>query len=77
LSDIGLTVHPSAANFVLVSFSDDAAGRAGQAYEYLLANGVIGRRLDGYGLSEYLRFSIGLETENQKLVDLLGKFEKE
>jgi len=76
LAAIGLVVHPSAANFVLVSFGDSGVGIAKEAYEYLLENGVIGRRLDGYGLVEHLRFSIGLEEENHKLVKLLGRFTK-
>ena len=75
LGEIGLVVHPSAANFVLVSFGEGAVGKAKKAYEHLLENGVIGRCLDGYGLSEHLRFSIGLEGENQKLVNLLGEFQ--
>ena len=50
-------------------------GKAKQAYNYLMEHGVIGRGLDGYGLSEHLRFSIGLEAENQKLVTLLGDFQ--
>ena len=75
LADVGLTIHPSAANFVLVSFGEGAVGKAKKAYEHLLENGVIGRCLDGYGLSEHLRFSIGLEGENQKLVNLLGEFQ--
>ena len=77
LGEIGLVVHPSAANFVLVSFGGSGVGVAKEAYDYLLENGVIGRRLDGYGLAEHLRFSIGLEEENRKLVDLLGRFRKD
>jgi len=76
LTKVGLTVHPSAANFVLVSFKGKTAGTAQRAYEYLLENGVIGRSLGGYGLSEHLRFSVGLEDENRKLVELLGCFER-
>ena len=75
LGDIGLTIHPSAANFILISFGEGAVGKAKQAYNYLMENGVIGRCLDGYGLSEHLRFSIGLEAENEKLFTLLGNFQ--
>jgi len=74
LGALGLTVHPSSANFVLVEFPDRPEQGAEKAYEYLLARGIIPRRLDNYGLPKCLRFSLGLEDENQEVVAAVKAF---
>ena len=48
--------------------------RVGQGlavYDALLRRGVIVRPMDGYGLPEYLRVTIGLPEENQRLIEAL------
>ena len=72
--NIGLTVHPSIANFTLVEFDNTSGKNASHVYNHLLDNGVIGRELKAYGLPDCLRFSVGLEDENRLLVDLVAKF---
>ena len=74
LEAIGLVVHPSIGNFVLVEFERSPGRSAKEVYEYLLRNGVVGRELSGYDLEDYLRFTVGLEEDNRLLVDLIAKF---
>jgi histidinol-phosphate aminotransferase len=61
LGAMGLTVHPSVGNFVLVQFANVATAEA--AYHALLEKGVITRLMGGYELPDCLRVSIGLEEE--------------
>ena len=71
---LGLTVHPSSANFVLVEFPDRPDACAEKAYQFLLGRGIIPRRLDNYGLPKCLRFSLGLADENQEVVSAVKAF---
>jgi histidinol-phosphate aminotransferase len=64
LARLGLWCAPSACNFLLVHLGAHAA----QVCERLLRAGVIVRPVAGYGLGEYLRVSIGLPSENQRLL---------
>lgn len=64
---LGLSWIPSQANFLTVDFG----GRAQWIYDTLLANGIIVRPLVGYGLPDHLRISVGLESENRRLLDVL------
>ena len=57
---------PSYGNFVLVKVGD-----AGRIYEQLLKRGVIVRPVANYGLPEWLRITIGLPEENERLVQAL------
>ena len=72
LIDIGLTVHPSVANFILVEFPSDR--NATDADHFLQSKGVIGRQMSGYNLPDCMRFTIGLAEENQALIDVLTEF---
>lgn len=68
----GLSVTPSLGNFVLVHFKDaDAAGNADAA---LKAEGVIVRRMGGYGLPDCLRISIGMTDEMEICANTLRRF---
>lgn len=65
LEELGLTVAPSQANFLLFSgFSQPAA----QLWQVLLAGGVLIRDV---GLLGHLRVTIGNEAENKQFIDLL------
>jgi len=66
LSKLGLTFIPSYGNFVSFHISN-AAG----AYRRLLELGVIVRPIANYDMPDYLRVSIGLETENEKFLSAL------
>ncbi|MEJ2516104.1 MAG: histidinol-phosphate transaminase [Gammaproteobacteria bacterium] len=60
----GMSVVPSACNFVLVDTGRDAAG----LYEALLQEGVIVRPVGNYGLPRHLRISIGTPRENDRFI---------
>ncbi len=73
LSRLGLLVHPSAGNFVLVDFAGlagaDAASRAEAARLALKADGILVRQMGAYGLPGALRVSIGTAEEMVAVVD--------
>jgi histidinol-phosphate aminotransferase len=72
LTALGLTIHPSVGNFVLVRFEDAATADAANAA--LASDGLIVRAMGGYGLPECLRITIGLESENKRVVASLTRF---
>jgi histidinol-phosphate aminotransferase len=74
LGAIGLKVHPSVANFVLVEFPAEAGCDAAAADAYLKTHGIITRRVDNYGLPACLRITIGLEHEMKATADALKEF---
>jgi histidinol-phosphate aminotransferase len=66
LSELGLTVPPSQANFVFVD-----AGRPGrEIYEALLQKGVIVRP---FGSTPFLRITVGTPPENDRMLAALGQ----
>ena len=70
LRGLGLTVHPSVANFILVDFPGNAEAARG----HLLSHGVIAREMDGYGLPNALRIAIGLEEDMRAVVAAVAEF---
>lgn len=62
LAIAGVSSIPSHGNFILAHFGNDTATGAVAADEYLSSQGIIVRRMEGYGLGEYLRISIGTEA---------------
>lgn len=63
---LGLDFIPSHGNFVSVKVKN-----AANVYQDLLKKGVIVRPVANYGLPDYLRVSIGLETENARFLQVL------
>jgi histidinol-phosphate aminotransferase len=74
LSALGLTVHPSIANFVLVEFTDQDGRSARAASAWLESQGILARPMAAYGLPRCLRISVGCEAENRAVVDSLREF---
>ncbi|AMB85230.1 aspartate aminotransferase [Pseudomonas agarici] len=66
---MGLSWIASRANFIAVDVGRDA----GPVYQGLLREGVIVRPIAGYGLPQHLRISIGLASENSRLLEALAK----
>lgn len=64
---MGLTVIPSAANFILAGFDRPGA----ELNEALLQRGLIVRPVANYGLENYLRITIGTEAQNRRLTTAL------
>lgn len=62
MKHLGIEWVPSQTNFLLVKLP--VAARA--VYEAMLRRGVILRPMDGYGLPNYLRISIGTQAENER-----------
>lgn len=71
---LGLVVHPSVGNFLLVDFPREPGRDAAAAEAYLERHGVIPRAMGAYGLAHALRLSVGLEAENHRLVEVLRAF---
>lgn len=65
--ELGLQFIPSVCNFVTVNVGSPSR----DLYNLLLQRGVITRPLDAYGLRNYLRISVGLPEENDRLVHAL------
>ena len=63
---LGFEVLPSVGNFILIRFPDVEAAAAA-----LRREGVIPRRVAGYGFPDGLRLTIGLEEENRAVVTAL------
>ncbi|MCC5977614.1 MAG: histidinol-phosphate transaminase [Salinarimonas sp.] len=74
LTQLGLTVTPSVANFLLVHFPETPGHTAREADEYLTTRGLILRRMEGYGLPHALRLSIGTEEANRLVISALTEF---
>ncbi len=73
LRGLGLTVHPSVVNFLLVQFPGGAE-QAAAADAYLAGRRIFVRNLVAYGLPDCLRINLGLDDEMAALVDALGDF---
>ncbi len=74
LMSLGLDVTPSVGNFVLIGFEAEGDQTAANADTFLKSKGIILRRVDGYGLPNCLRMTIGLEQENIAVRDALKDF---
>ncbi len=75
LTAIGLTVHPSIGNFILVQFPGGKHS-ASAANLYMMDEGLIPREVANYGLPDCLRITIGLEENNRAVVKALTNFMK-
>lgn len=73
---LGLTVHPSVANFVLLDFRGQPPGRnqAEACRQFLKARGILVRQMGAYGLPDCLRVTIGTGAEMTAVVAGLRAF---
>lgn len=63
---MGLEYVPSVANFVLVK-----VGRGREVFQALQARKVIARPMDGYGLPDHIRITVGREADNAQCLEAL------
>jgi histidinol-phosphate aminotransferase len=73
LTKIGLKVHPSIANFILIEFPKGKHS-ASSANAFLMDRGYIPREVANYGLPDCLRLTIGLEEDNKAVLAILKEF---
>jgi histidinol-phosphate aminotransferase len=76
LQGLGLVVTPSVGNFLLVHFAATGAKTAPNADAHLTEHGIIVRRMEGYGLPNCLRITIGDEEANAAVFAALTDFLK-
>jgi histidinol-phosphate aminotransferase len=76
LSELGLKVTPSAANFLLLHFPKDKARSAEAADKFLHTRRIILRRVTEYGFPNALRMTIGTEDDNRAVLEGLCAFMK-
>lgn len=72
LIQMGIGCDESFANFVLARFADPAEAEAADAA--LRADGILVRRVSGYGLPDALRITLGDEAGTTRVLDCLGRF---
>ncbi|MDP6525401.1 MAG: histidinol-phosphate transaminase [Kiritimatiellia bacterium] len=65
---MGLEYVPSVTSFILVK-----VGEGRRVFESLQKAGVIVRPMDGYGLPEYVRITVGTADENQRAIAALSE----
>ena len=71
---LGMAPLPSATNFNTCRVSEPGSGLARSAMEFLASRNILVRPLDAYGLDNYLRITVGLDRENEKLIDGFSAF---
>jgi histidinol-phosphate aminotransferase len=73
LGEIGLTIIPSEANFVMAVLP--SAAQAAQLTTDLLKQGIIIRPLASFGLPDCVRISTGTDEDNQRCVEAIQKLQ--
>jgi histidinol-phosphate aminotransferase len=74
IGKLGLTVTPSAANFVLIHFPQTKGRTAKDADAFLTKRGLILRQVGAYKLPHALRMSVGTEEANRLAMQVLKEF---
>ena len=74
LRGLGLPIVGGYGNFVLPAFAATGAKTAAAADSFLQSRGIIARRVDGYGLPNHLRITIGAEDEMTAVLDAVAEF---
>lgn len=74
LEQIGLEVFPTVANFYLIRFPDEGPHTAQKAYQHLMSAGIIPRPVNAGGPSGSLRITVGLDHENEAVLNALTAF---
>ncbi len=76
LRALNLVLTESVTNFILTRFPKKSDYNSRAADSYLRRSGLIARRMESYHLPQWLRISIGRDSDMHLLVDSLTKFIK-
>ena len=74
LQSLNLDFQSSITNFLMIRFPSNNKHNAKNAENFLASKGILVRSMQVYGLSNYLRVSIGNEKENLIFIDELKAF---
>jgi histidinol-phosphate aminotransferase len=74
IEELGLEVTPSVGNFVLIHLPETEGKTAAEADAFLLARGIVLRRVTAYGFANALRMTIGSEEANLATLDAFADF---
>lgn len=74
ISALGLDVLPSVANFIAIRFPLALGRTAADADRFLVSRGLVLRAIGAYGMSEFLRLTVGSQEANERLVAALAEF---
>ncbi len=74
LHNLGLRVYPSQTNFVLVGFPTDCGKTAADTNTHLNSQGIIPRQFAVEAFEDKLRFTMGLEWEMEKTIEVLSDY---
>ena len=72
LAELGVPSDTSCANFILARFVDQAEAEA--CDDYLKSQGLLVRRVAGYGLPNCLRITVGDESSCRRVAHAVGQF---
>ena len=72
MASLGFDIKPSFGNFLL--FHCNTKERASHIYHYLGRRGIMVRPVNGYGLFEYLRVSMGKTEEMEEFIEILTDY---
>jgi histidinol-phosphate aminotransferase len=72
LAGHGVDCDPSYTNFILARFQDAAEANAADAH--LKSQGLIVRKVAGYGLPNALRITVGDEPSCRRVAHAIGQF---
>jgi histidinol-phosphate aminotransferase len=74
LAALGLDPTPSVGNFVLPRFAESGPHGATAAFAFMQSRGILTRKMNGYGLPNHIRITVGMADENEKVVTVLTEF---
>ena len=75
LRQLGIACDDSETNFVLARFASPAEAEA--AHEALLGDGILVRKVAGYGFPEGLRITVGDAAQTGRVIDCLARWRAE
>jgi len=74
LTSLGLFVFPTVANFYMIRFDQTGEHTAEKAAAFLMDRGIIPRPVNAGGPAGCLRITVGLDYENEAVIEALSEF---